>query len=545
MDNKPISREWFLLSFAAAAGLVIGGGRKLATAISKATHQPIRGAIVGANAKAGHLLRDFTFPEPTRTETYPIVIVGGGVSGLSAARRLVQEGITDFRLFELSDKVGGNAVSGENEVSAYPWGAHYLPVPTPAMKELVDFLKECTCITGEENGLPVYNELYLCADPQERLFIKGMWQDGLVPEIGVSASDKAEALRFFEMIAKLRNATGSDGRPLFTIPLNRSSQDAAWQNLDKESFATYLKRMGYTREPLLWYLNYCCRDDYGTCLDECSAWAGLHYFAGRNGTGANATHSDLLTWPEGNGFLINKLDTYAAARKHTEALVYKVELGATGVVVCYFDIRKQESVRVQAQQLIMATPQFVTAKLLKGVREQDVSAFTYAPWMVANITVKELPAARGRELSWDNVIYDSKSLGYVNACHQSLKVNRKEKVLTYYLPLTDKPAKEARLEAYKRTHGEWVQLIMQDLKRVHRGIEEQVTSIDVWLWGHSMIRPVPGFITNELRKRAAEPIDEKIFFAHTDLSGISNFEEGFYQGLQAADALLEQRKKKT
>jgi hypothetical protein len=47
-----------------------------------------------------------------------------------------------------------------------------------------------------------------------------------------------------------------------------------------------------------------------------------------------------------------------------------------------------------------------------------------------------------------------------------------------------------------------------------------------------------GFILGEERHEAAQSIENKIFFAHTDLSGISVFEEGFYQGISAAKQLL-------
>jgi hypothetical protein len=65
-----------------------------------------------------------------------------------------------------------------------------------------------------------------------------------------------------------------------------------------------------------------------------------------------------------------------------------------------------------------------------------------------------------------------------------------------------------------------------------------VTNIDVRLWGHGMIKPKPGFIFGKEKEEAAKPIEGKIFLAHTDLSGISIFEEAFAQGIHAANAIL-------
>jgi hypothetical protein len=49
---------------------------------------------------------------------------------------------------------------------------------------------------------------------------------------------------------------------------------------------------------------------------------------------------------------------------------------------------------------------------------------------------------------------------------------------------------------------------------------------------------VVNFIHGNARKETAKPINDRIFFAHTDLAGISVFEEGFYQGIQAANAVI-------
>ncbi len=46
----------------------------------------IKGSILGANAKTGHLLRDKNFESPSTADNMPVVIIGAGISGLE--RRL-------------------------------------------------------------------------------------------------------------------------------------------------------------------------------------------------------------------------------------------------------------------------------------------------------------------------------------------------------------------------------------------------------------------------------------------------------------------------
>ena len=84
--------------------------------------------LTGTNYLLGHRLWAKDFPKVSSAETYKYVIVGGGISGLSAARYLKKMGIEDFVLLELENHIGGNSSNGENRYSKYPRGAHYLPL---------------------------------------------------------------------------------------------------------------------------------------------------------------------------------------------------------------------------------------------------------------------------------------------------------------------------------------------------------------------------------------------------------------------------------
>jgi hypothetical protein len=53
-----------------------------------------------------------------------------------------------------------------------------------------------------------------------------------------------------------------------------------------------------------------------------------------------------------------------------------------------------------------------------------------------------------------------------------------------------------------------------------------------------MIVRFPGQIFGRKTQAAKEPIGQKVFFAHSDLSGISIFEEAFYQGMRAAEQMI-------
>ena len=59
------------------------------------------GALQGQNFALGHRVRDGLVPPPSHTRRVPIVIVGAGIAGLSAAWRLTRAGELDYTILEL------------------------------------------------------------------------------------------------------------------------------------------------------------------------------------------------------------------------------------------------------------------------------------------------------------------------------------------------------------------------------------------------------------------------------------------------------------
>jgi len=481
--------------------------------LSRKSEPAITGSFVNESFQQGHLLRDrATFPASKQTIKTSVVIVGGGIAGLSAAWRLNKRGFHDFVLLEMNDQAGGNSRWGENEITAYPWAAHYVPVPGKKAVYVRELFEELGVL---KNG--VWEERYLCFTPQERLFLYGKWQEGIEPAIGLTAKDRDQFQRFEEQIKTFRS-TGK-----FTVPMEIGLSEDTSQ-LDRISFADWLRGQRIDGRAVQWYMNYCCRDDYGATTDQTSAWAGIQYFASRE-----PEEKGPLTWPEGNGWIVRRLLERVGKFVHTEQMVHRIVPGKPRIRVLAGDTE------YLAESVIFAAPTFLAPYLVDGM--SALRDFEYSPWLTANLTLEALPTSYGGDPTWDSVFLESPTLGYVDATHQSLRTHVDRTVWTFYWALADGPPSENRQLLLRNDWNAWKEAILHDLERVHPDIRQCVSRIDIMRNGHAMARPRAGAIFSPERREFAK-LRGRILFANSDLSGFSIFEEAQYRGITAAEKVL-------
>jgi protoporphyrinogen oxidase len=530
--------------YVALVGWAVGAGCTAAPAPAGPWRGP--GGFLEPDLTTGHRLRP---PEPgsagepktqtaIRTETHThggrservtVAIVGGGVAGLSAAWALRRAGVDDVKVYELDAEVGGTARGARTDGRAHPLGAHYLPQPSPESVAVRALLVELGVITGHDaRGEPIYDATMLCQAPEHRLFQGGRWIDGLYPRVGATRSELDEQDRLQAELATLRAARGVDGRRVFALPRARSSADPAWTALDRSSLAAWLDARGYRSPRTRWWVEYAVRDDYGTTLETTSAWAGLHYFCARG-----LEDPEVLTWPEGNGWLVEQLRRRLEPTLVTGALVTRVTPPEGPGPVRLALVRDGRPATVEAEHVVVATPHFVAARIVEGVARRP--ELTYAPWLVAHLHVPAPPVGA----AWDNVLYESDALGYVVSTHQSLAVHPGPAVLSWYKPLAAGDPVEARRGLLEATHATLAETALRDLERAHRDLRRHVTRIDVTRWGHGMVRPTPGLISGGALDALATPTEgARLTFAHSDLSGLALFEEAQDQGVRAAELIL-------
>ncbi|HEX5687904.1 MAG TPA: FAD-dependent oxidoreductase [Ideonella sp.] len=537
---KPNGRRVLLraaLAAPVAAGLAgcdgFGAPREIAARWVGASHE--RGHRLRTASKAGSL------PTPATRHRAGALVLGGGIAGLSALRALVRGGVDDAQLLELEDDAGGNSRGHVLAGFACPLGAHYLPVPGPQTREVSEWLHEVDLLRLDPiRRTSVPDERHLCHSPQERLFIDGAWQDGLLPSATGRPGTLAQYRRFARQVAALQRELG------FALPTLRVPWTSGHAALDAQTFAAWLKTEGLDDERLLAYLDYACRDDYGAGLASVSAWAGIHYFASRHGflapgddeRAGEAGESAVFTWPEGNGWLARRLAAPNAERIHTGRTVLRVDEDRHAVRVLVWNEQSQQAEAWSAPRAIVALPLFVAARVLANPPPALVEAASrarYAPWLVSNLHLKAPLLERpGAAPSWDNVAYapagTTTALGYIDASHQALNPVRDATVLTVYSALPE----QRRGALLNDSASNWVQRVIGELtSTLHPDLPRRVQQADLMRYGHAMRIPVPG-ARGDAALAALRAPHGRLRFAHADLVAYSVFEEAFTLGIGAA-----------
>lgn len=500
-----MKRREFIGSIVAAPALV---------GLTRKSPRAIAGGFVDDGGARGHTIRDGrAVPSAAAPQSVGIVVVGGGMAGLCAGWELDRKGFRDFTILEFERDAGGNARSGENDVSAYPWAAHYVPVPGEESVLVRELFTELGLFHDGE-----WEERHLCFSPQERLFMHGEWHPGIEPEFALDSAGREAFRRFDDAIAKMRQTGG------FTIPMERGASRSS--PLDRMSMSEWMRQQGITHPAIDWYVNYACRDDYGALAKDTSAWAGVHYFASRE-------HDEQgpLTWPDGNGWIAKRLIAKLSAHIRTSDPVVRIEQRGSKWLVA------TTSRAFVADGVIFAAPSFLAPHIVASATARAIP-LTYSPWLTANLTLDRPPQERGKgaPLSWDNVLYDSPALGYVDATHQSLRTHQERSVWTYYWSLAEHAPSDGRKLLLTRTWAEWTAIILDDLARAHPDIRECVSRIDIMRMGHAMVRPVPGFLSDTASLSSLER--PGFYLANSDLSGLSLFEEAQFRGVTAAQKAL-------
>ncbi len=434
--------------------------------------------LLGDHFAICHQVRDgHTFSRPPVSKKHDIVIAGGGASGLSAAYFLRDH---DFLLLEKEPHWGGNATMEEYQGQAFATGSAF------------DYKGTASDQLARELGL---NPLPINSpDPTivNGKWVPDTWGAGL-DELPYPAEVRASFKKFrSEMLALAAN---KNLRQFDGVPLTK-----------------YLK--GYAPEVKQWWDCY-GPSNYGSKATDTSTMVALIELKDQ----AEAAENDArVTLPGGNAVLVQKLSETLRAkdadRMISDATIVAVEPQKNEVHVTY--IRGGVLRTVAARFVIMATPKFITWRLVSGLSDDQTDrmrSFRYCPYPVINMIFDKQIYSRAYD-TWcpGNTFSDLVVADWVELKQPGYQ--QKNNILTFYTPISElERDRLLRADGCRRIAAN----VLRDFHKLLPEFTAEPVEVHFYRRGHPLYLSLPGTYTKSI-PAANKPLD-RIFFANTDSVG--------------------------
>ncbi|MGL4996122.1 MAG: twin-arginine translocation pathway signal, partial [Deefgea sp.] len=219
------------------------------------------------------------------------------------------------------------------------------------------------------------------------------------------------------------------------------------------------------------------------------------------------------------------------------------------VTVDVLNPKTKTASRLIVDHVICAMPLHVAAHVVTNIKELGFDlkqhGTHHAPWQVSNFLMNRFPdEPEQHPLAWDNVVYGSKGLGFVNSTHQLIRTAKPQySVMTAYHAYAGEDPKLVRQRLQQATGDELYAIAAQDLDAAYGWgsqlkARQYVKQVEITLRGHAMSSPTLGFLSNVGIQNLTQQ-NSRIQFAHSDLSGLSIFEEAAWWGDVAAKKIMQ------
>lgn len=459
----------------------------------------------GDDFTLGHKLRIGEVPAiPSAPEKkVDFVIVGGGVSGLTAAHRLNDH---DFLLLEQYDSTGGHARGGSFRGIDYSWGSAYTSTVDGISGELFSELKIAPVELPPER-----NSWY--------------WQQKFCTAEGAAANGQLQAQyqkllkEVTPVLQAVRKEKEGELSPKFT-------------ELDTTVFASALK--DYSPE-FIGLIDSYCRSSFCGGITQISSLAGYLLL------------EDLLTpsyvFKGGNPAIAKALtasvEKSGKGRMVTGSFVWKVEMTDTGASVIY-STADGACHRVDCKHVIVATSPMVAARQLVHVDNMlraQLMMFKFGAYLVANCLMKK----KIFDGSYDCFIGEPSSFTDITVAETPYMVAKEYtpdmgSVLTVYQPYVPGSAGRGLLLAGDRMA--FAKQLSDDLEKLITTFTPSLEELVLTRWGHALAVVSPGYFGRLAKMKL---LGDKLSFAHSSLAGGPYVEAAIKGGTDAATNALKLR----
>lgn len=480
--------------------------------------------ILRNQTRQDYLLSRGGLPQPT--EEVPLVVIGGGLSGLTTAWQLRHHRPV---VLERAERFGGNARGEAWQGVDYSIGAAYFVKPEPG-SPIDALLRELGVRYREREG-------------EDPVALNGRRYDGFWK----GETDPQNSGAFRHLASYFRNVLNGDNGQFYPdIPVHDADARERINKLDRVSFMKHLRGVaGGTLHPHIEAkIEHFCWSSFAASASEVSAACGLNFYA--------AEFDALAVCPGGNAAVAEALlerlaQALPAGHLRPRSVVVDVRMRDQGVQVTWEDADGRLRA-LQARAAVLACPKFVARKILHEIepeRERAIGRLRYRAYVVANVLLKGpvtgdffdiFLLGKGRIGGADTAQAAAEQKATDVLLATFARSHRERSVLTLYRAFPFDYARallepDASFGTFQREFREQVE--REILPLVARSPRD-VADIRMARWGHPLPVAQVGLIADGVPEKLRAPFRDRVFFVEQDNWALPAFETAVGEALHFA-----------
>jgi protoporphyrinogen oxidase len=398
---------------------------------------------------------------------YDTIIIGGGISGLTAAFLLKDKNIL---LLEKETSLGGRIVSGEWEGFHYPKGTEYIGEPEGESKQLFSQL-----------GLKAIK----MPPPTDAIAYQGKIHHGQNILDFLDEETQEDYWRLEEKLAEFNDRI--EDRLFSGLSDRNATPLKQLARYDEQTMAEWLNHLNI--DPVIQqYIDIENRGLFGAANNELSLLFNIPEMAYNLPDPEEANESEVYTFSRGIYELVEVLAQRLANRTVTGAKVHQVVVNENEEVTVLYE-REGKEISVKAKTVILSTPAPISDRLVTNGFSSNVknalTSIRYSEYVTINLFLRD----RLWQDAWTLSCLDDFFVTLYDAIRTQVDIAYHGKaILGVYIAAKD--AQDRSL--LKMTDTEISDRVLKDLEKYYPDIRSQVLGQDI----HRFPYAFPAFSRN-------------------------------------------------